>query len=290
MRRLTLGLLLILSLHSAASTPMVYRYWDWGVTPKRDDAQVAALELALTKTQAQYGPFQIIRHTEFFSTSRVRREVNRGEIVNIQVGPWRSLETDPAKLSERSLRVEVPLFYNILGYRQLIIRKADEDIFKRIKSSDDLKKLTAGQARGWQDVDIYRHNGYQVSDEASVTTLFAMLQAKRFDYLPMSISEASSALDANPEYRQHFMVVPDIIIYYPFPTIFYVSAKQPQLATRLEAGLKLAERDGSLEKLFALHYRDEATFLKNKHLRAFVLDNPFIPEHLKQRQPRLLAH
>lgn len=290
MRWLILGIWLTLSLPGQASAPMVYRYWDWGVTPKRDDAQVAALELALTKTQAQYGPFQIIRHTEFFSTSRVRREVNRGEIVNVQVGPWRPLETEPEKLSERSLRIEIPLYYDILGYRQLIIRKADEAIFKRITSGNDLKKLTAGQAHGWQDVDIYRHNGYQVSDEASVATLFAMLQGKRFDYIPMSISEAGSALDANPEYRQHFMIVPDIIIYYPFPTIFYVSAKQPQLATRLEVGLTLAKQDGSLEKLFALHYRDESTFLKNKHVRAFVLDNPFLPEYLKQRQPILLAH
>ncbi|HEY8940654.1 MAG TPA: hypothetical protein VIM59_10705, partial [Cellvibrio sp.] len=141
MRRLTFGLLLILSLHSVASSPMVYRYWDWGVTPKRDDAQVAALELALTKSREQYGPFEIIRHKEFFSTTRARREVNRGEIVNIQVGPWRPLETDP--VSERSLRVEIPLFYDILGYRQLIIRKTDENIFKQITSSDDLKKLTA---------------------------------------------------------------------------------------------------------------------------------------------------
>jgi len=166
----------------------------------------------------------------------VRREVNRGVIVNIQAGPWRPLETEIDKLSERSLRVEIPLFKGLLGYRQLIIRKADEQLFKHIESAEELKKRVAGQARGWQDVAIYRFNGYKVDDSANLSTLFSMLNSKRFDYFPMSIAEAESALKTDSEYSQGFMIAPNIILYYPLPIIFYVSESQPQLAERLRKG------------------------------------------------------
>jgi hypothetical protein len=291
MKRIFLLLLLAFSISTLADTTqtgMVYRYWDWGKTPKRDDYQIAALRLALEKTQNEYGVFTIIRHQEDFTTSRVRREVNRGEIVNIQAGPWRPLETEIAKLSERSLRVEIPILKGLLGYRQLIIRKSDEQLFKKIKTTEELKKLIAGQARGWQDVDIFRFNGYPVDDSANLSTLFSMLNSKRFDYFPMSIAEASSALTANPEYGQGFMIAPNMIIYYPLPIIFYVSESQPQLAERLRKGLIAAEKDGSLDKLFTQFFAEDVAQVKKQNPRCFVLKNPYIPEHLNQHKPILL--
>ncbi len=293
MKKVFLILLLSFSGNLLANTTqegMVYRYWDWGKTPKRDDYQISALRLALEKTQSEYGAFTIVRHKEDFTTSRVRREVNRGEIVNTQAGPWRPLETDINKLSERSLRVEISILRGLLGYRQLIIRKTDEQLFKKITSAEALKTLVAGQARGWQDVDIFRFNGYRVDDSANLSTLFSMLNSKRFDYFPMSIAEAPSALKANPEYSQGFMIVPNIIIYYPLPIIFYVSESQPQLAERLRKGLIMAEKDGSLDKLFKQFFADDIAQVKKQNPRCFVLENPYIPEHLKQRKPILLEH
>lgn len=283
-------LLLLLCCGTHAVEPnktMEYRYWDWGKTPKRDDYQISALRLALEKTQSEYGAFSIIRHKEAFTTSRVRREVNRGEIVNIQAGPWRPLEIDEAKLSERSLRVEVQLLKGLLGYRQLIIRKNDAPIFKNIKSAEELKQLVAGQARGWQDVDIFRHNGYTVDDTANLSSLFSMLNSKRFDYFPMSIAEVQSALKASPEYSREFMVAPNIILYYPLPVIFYVTEKQPLLAERLHKGMVIAEQDGSLDKLFTHFFAEDIAKVKKQKPYCFILENPYIPEHLNQRSPLL---
>jgi hypothetical protein len=271
----------------AAQEAMIYRYWDWGKTPKRDDYQVAALRLALEKTQDEYGAFTIIRNTEAFTISRLRREVNRGEIVNIQAAPWRPNETNPAKISERSLKIEVPLLKGLLGYRQLIIRKTDAALFNGITSTQTLQKLTAGLARGWQDADIFRHNGYKVDDSADFPSMFFMLSNKRFDYLPMSMVEAQSALNANPKFAAELMVAPNIVIYYPFPIVFYVSEKQPLLADRLSKGLMSAEKDGTLDKLFSQYFAAEIEQVKNQKPRCFVLANPYIPENLNQRTPLL---
>jgi ABC-type amino acid transport substrate-binding protein len=115
-----------------------------------------------------------------------------------------------------------------------------------------------------------------------------MLNGKRFDYFPMSIAEATSALKANPEYSHGFMIVPNIIVYYPLPIIFYVSESQPQLAERLRKGLIAAEKDGSLDKLFMQFFADDITQIQKQHPHCFVLENPYIPEHLNQRKPLLL--
>jgi hypothetical protein len=283
--------LLLLSPYGLAEIPkgvMEYRYWDWGKTPKRDDYQVAVLQKALEKTQHEYGAFNVIRHKELFSTSRSRREVNRGEIVNVSTGPWRPIETEPAKLAERSLRVEIPIMSGLLGYRLLIIRKEDEQKFKHITQEDELKKNIAGQARGWKDVDIYRHNGYQVDDIANLTSLFSMLKSKRFDYLPMSIAEAKSALASNKDYSQSFVIAQNIIIYYPLPIIFYVSENYPLLAERLNKGMLILEKEGLMDKLFNQFFAADIEQVKKQKPRCFVLDNPYIPEHLKQPKPLLL--
>ena len=99
-----------------------------------------------------------------YSTSRLRREINRGEVVNVHAGPWRPLETSEDKLPERSLRVNVPIMKDLLGYRRLLIRRDDLARFRNIRQADELKPLVVGQANGWFDVEIYRHNGYRVND------------------------------------------------------------------------------------------------------------------------------
>ncbi|MBW8891861.1 MAG: hypothetical protein JF617_06790 [Burkholderiales bacterium] len=231
---------------------MEYRYWDWGSTPKRDDYQFALLTLALDKTTKDYGPYELTRVVRSYSTSRLRREINRGEVVNVHAGPWRPLETSDDKLPERSLRVNVPIFKDLLGYRKLLIRRDDLDRFQRIGRADDLKELVVGQANGWVDVEIYRHNGYRAS---------------------------------RPELAEQLMLLPDITVYFPLPIIFYVNIHEPRMAERLEAGLNLARQDGSFERLFKSSFAHELQLLRDGTHKRFVLANPFVPSELVEEKP-----
>lgn len=287
-RRAALALCCALGLSAAraepasapAGGPLEVRYWDWGATPKRDDYQVALLTLALDKTIKDFGPYQLTRVVRSYSTPRLRREINTGKVVNVHAGPWRPLETSEDKLAERSLRVNVSILQDLLGYRRLLVRRDDADRFKSISDAQELKQLVIGQANGWVDVDIYRHNGYPVNDTPNPATLFDMLAKKRFDHIPISLMDVDTVLDKHPQLADRLVLLPDITLFFPLPIIFYVSPQQPQLAQRLEAGLKLAKQDGSFERLFKASFAREFQLLREGSARRIVLANPFVPKEL----------
>lgn len=274
-----------------ADEVMTYRYWDWGMTPLRDDYQFAALKLALEKTIPDYGRYDIIRRQETLSRTRAQREIARGEFINIHASPLRPIitEQDRREQTEESIPIKVPLMKSLLGYRSLIIRRADYEKFNKITTADQLKGLVAGQGRGWTDITIYEHNGYAVKGEAEYFTLFSMLLAKRFDYIPLSVIEVNGALSRFEQYSDSLMVLPDVMLYYPLPTLFHVSAKHPRLAARVERGLQLAQKDGSLDALFEQYFAGEIQLMHRKNLRVFVMENPAVPTDMGLDTPLMLA-
>ncbi len=259
-----------------------YRYWDWGKTPRRDDFQFAALQLALDKTIASHGAFSAVRIKKEFSTLRSRREVNRDQFVNVRAGPWLPNELSA---TEDNRRIPLPILENLLGYRQLVIRQNDLAVFNEVRSLDQLQQLVAGQGRGWQDVDIYEANDYKVAAEGQLTALLPMLHNRRFDYLPLSVIEIELIMAESSLCGQDLMIAPNIVIYYPLPVIFYVSNKRPELAERLEQGLILAREDGSLDALREKHFSQEMAVLRDANNRFFVLKNPFIPPQFVSSGP-----
>jgi hypothetical protein len=273
---------LLLASAFAMGAPVEYRYYDWGKTPKRDDYQFAVLTLALDKTSAEFGPYRAVRVLGDFSTLRVRQEVSAGKVVNVMAGPWRVLDkNDPL---DQRIPINIPILAGLLGQRVLLIRSEDLPKFRAIRDASQLKLLIAGQGRGWTEIDLYRRNGYRISDTANIHTLLPMLASKRFDYLPMSVVEARSALAQYPELAGQLTIAPDLMISYPLPTIFYVSARQPQLAQRLERGLALASKDGSLNELLHYYFDKEMAMLGDvKH--HFTMDDPSVPKSLLSDLP-----
>ena len=270
---------------------MVYRYWDWGITPQRDDYQVAILKLALEKTRSTHGDYKIERKLETLSRSRAHRAIAQGEFLNIHASPLRPLltEQDRREQMEESIPVKIPLMKSLLGYRSLIIRRRDYEQFSEITDAAKLKSLVAGQGRGWTDISIYEHNKYQVRGDAEYFTLFSMLLAERFDYIPLSVIEVNGALSRFEQYSDSLMVLPDLMLYYPLPTLLHVSAKHPALAERLERGLTQARQDGSLDRLFEQHFSEQVQQMKSARLRVFVLENPGVPTEMGLDQPLLLS-
>ena len=270
---------------------MVYRYWDWGITPQRDDYQVAILKLALEKTRSTHGDYKIERKLETLSRSRAHRAIAQGEFLNIHASPLRPLltEQDRREQMEESIPVKIPLMKSLLGYRSLIIRRRDYEQFSEITDAAKLKSLVAGQGRGWTDISIYEHNKYQVRGDAEYFTLFSMLLAGRFDYIPLSVIEVNGALSRFEQYSDSLMVLPDLMLYYPLPTLFHVSARHPALADRLEHGLTQARQDGSLDRLFEQHFSEQVQQMKSARLRVFVLENPGVPTEMGLDQPLLLS-
>lgn len=281
-----LSLALGVSDTQAAGEVMTYRYWDSGRTPKRDDYLIAALKLALDKTTASYGPYAVDRLLDNMSTPRVRREIHTGERLNTYVGPWRDM--DEGVPQERNFMVDTPVMAGLLGYRTLLVRKSELTDFARITDAAQLKRLAAGLGRGWVDVKVLRHNGYKVEDSGNLATLVEMLVNQRFDYLPLSVTEAGSVLAQDTPLTRQLAAVPDLVLYYPLPSMFYVSPKQPRLAERLDQGLATAKRDGSLDELTARHFQQEIRQLKSSTMRCFALANPLLPKRYAAEPPTLV--
>lgn len=274
---ITLLMACLLLSSTCMAGPLEVRYWDWGRTPKRDDYQFAVLRLALERSAARHGEFHLQRIVADYSTLRSRQEVSAGTTVNVQAGPWRVLNQTSA--SDQRIPVNIPIMSGLLGYRVLVIRKEDAAKFAAIRGAGELKALVAGQGREWAELGLYRREGYRVMDSGNINTLLAMLVNKRFDYLPMSITEASSALVRHADLTGQLMIAPNLIISYPLPTIFYVSARHPDLARRIEDGLTLAQQDGSLVEMSRIYFAKEIASLAGV-TRHYSLADPTVPKSL----------
>lgn len=268
---------------------MVYRYWDLKASQNRDQYQFELLKLALEKTRKAYGDYELIRVDKKITSLRASREVSRGEIINIEAAPNWTTDNAPSELrKDQRIAVKIPILQGLLGYRRLVIRKKDFEKFNHITDASQLQQLVAGQGKDWEDVFIYRANGYQVNDEANYYNLFAMLVAGRFDYLPLSAIEAEDFVQKFGQYSHDVMIAPDILIYYPFPVLFQVSIHHPGLAQRVEKGLIQARADGSMDKLFRAHFSTEITKLRTTRNRTFILENKRVPTELRLAEPILV--
>ncbi|PUA30197.1 MAG: hypothetical protein B0W54_06710 [Cellvibrio sp. 79] len=268
---------------------MVYRYWDLKASQNRDQYQFELLKLALEKTRNTHGDYDLVQVNKKITSLRASREVSRGEIINIEAAPNWTTDTVPSELrKDQRIAVKIPILQGLLGYRRLIIRKKDFEKFKQITDPSQLQQLVAGQGKDWEDVFIYRANGYQVNDEADYYNLFAMLVAGRFDYIPLSAIEAEDFIQKFGQYSQDVMIAPDILIYYPFPVLFQVSAHHPELAQRVEKGLIQAKKDGSMDKLFLAHFSVEIAKLRTTRNRTFILENKRVPTALRLAEPLLV--
>lgn len=265
----------------------VYHYWDLKASEKRDAYQYNLLELALKKTLSTHGNYKLTKNNEKFTSLRSHRELERGEAINIIALPtpsWSIRDGD----TKPPVTIQKPLLDGLLGYRKLVVRRSDLQKFEQINSTAELQRLTAGQGRDWEDVNIYRHNNYGVVDNADYFNLFAMLAARRFDYIPLSVIEIDDIMVRFSKYSKDFVVVPNLIIYYPFPVLYNISARHPELVERLTQGLDVAQADGSFKQLFEGYFGADVEMLKAQNLKVFILKSPKVPSSLGLDKPLLL--
>lgn len=224
----------------AANAPLM-RFILPSVTPG-SEVQVTyfhlLLRLALEKTE---GPFSIEFYPHELTSPRRALELKRNGVINIM---W---DGTNAQRERELLPIRISLVRDLNDYRVFMIRKEDEARFRAIRNLDDLRKLTAGAGVNWPSVDVLRHNGLPVETTVNYSSLFPMLKAKRFDYMPRGVHEAWA--EEQVYGKDGLMVEPTIFLHYRVPFYFFVSKDNKAMAERVERGLKLAQADGSFDKL-----------------------------------------
>lgn len=226
------------------------------------------LELILSKTKEEFGDYQLIPSAQDIPQKRAVLMLAKNQRINMM---W---SMTSKKREEILQAVYFPLLKGLLGHRIFIIRKADQEKFRKIRTLDDLRQLVSGQGLGWPDVNILRHNKLKVIESPDYQNVFDMLRAQRFDYFPRGITEAwgeHKNLNDNT-----LIVEPRLLLRYKAPLYFFVHKANHRLHDRLLRGLTLALEDGSFDELFYqddnIRHSIQQTDIKSRLI--FDLDNP----------------
>ncbi len=272
-----LGVLLVLGACQSALAKdrdkVVIKHYDKDFSRNIRQYLTAVLHLTLEKSRAEFGDYDIEFYSKGLSPTRSKLETERGEHINTLFAPdW----LGPFLHEKRIIRVPFPVFKGLLGFRSLIVDKSRASAFKSIRTAAAFRTIRAGQGASWGDVDILKGNGLPVVEAQSYESLFPMLVKGRYDYLPLSILEASEAMNAVPEHVERLTVIDDINLFYPVPFSLYVNAGEPELARRFERGLEIAMSDGSLNAVFAKFFPSVDLQLRRSGKKVMLLANPLI--------------
>ena len=183
--------------------------------------------------------------------------------------------TDTQREGSGLLPVRIPIDRGLMGWRLLLVRRAELADWRRVRTLSDLRQRLAGQGHDWPDTTILRANGLQVGTSSGYEALFRMLVAGRIDYFPRSIVEVDAEL-ATGRYPK-LALVPNLMLHYPAAAYLFVSPRRPDLAADLRAGLEAAVADGSFQRLHREHY---GALVKSHPVaadRVVRLSNPLLP-------------
>lgn len=183
------------------------------------------------------------------------------------------------------LPIRIPVDKGLIGWRLLMINKAQAMRWKQIAAIGELKTLTAGQGSDWPDFAILRANGYKVYGTSSYDSLFSMLESERIDYLPRAVTEVWLEADTHQE---HLMVEPSLAFRYDAASYFFVRKGNEQLAADITIGFEKMIADGSFEKIFQEYYGDIIRRSGLKDRRIIELDNPLLPNGIPVERRKLL--
>jgi ABC-type amino acid transport substrate-binding protein len=175
------------------------------------------------------------------------------------------------------LPIRIPIDKGLIGWRLLLINKAQASRLGALRDLDDLARLTAGQGSDWPDTAIMRANGLNVYGTSNYKALFSMLENQRIDYFPRAVSEIWTELDL---YQGRLAVAPSIVLRYPTAIYFFVRKGNTQLAADITGGLEKMIADGSFEKLFQQYYGDMVLKSALKERRIIELNNLLMPKTL----------
>ena len=169
------------------------------------------------------------------------------------------------------IAIEEPIYRGILGLRLLLSRKNKAHELSNIQTKQHLSQYTGGHGAHWGDLSVYAANGLPVKTHVEYNLIFKWLISNRIDYFHRGINEVW------PEYERYskdISVVNDVMLFYPLPVYFFITKQRPRLARDIQAGLKIAIKDGSYKTLFLNEYKSILRKSNLKERRLIILDNP----------------
>ena len=261
-----------------------YRFHRGGLSDGRMPYEEALLKLLMQTSFQKFGPAHLEFSDDRMSSRRALKEIKRGVDLHFQTGA--SAVEDPN--DDYAFILRTPIMNNLLGYRQLIVRRDRLHEFQSIDSWQLLTAQIAGQASQWPDTEVLNANNVPVVTGLNYNRLFPMLKRERFDYLPLGISEISGSLDAQKSENNwssdipaadDLVIVDNIVLYYPWPMYLFVGRNSPKLAERFEYSFDQIKKNGKYIGLINRYFAEELQRVNKQSTKVFILHNPkFAPE------------
>ncbi|UTH74934.1 hypothetical protein [Chromobacterium sp. IIBBL 290-4] len=186
------------------------------------------------------------------------------------------------------LTVRIPLDKGLIGWRVPLINADKPQLFKNVKTPQQLAAFRAGQGQDWPDKQILQHAGLPVVTSPDYPHLFSMLKQRRYDYFPRSVIEVRQELEMPA--AAGLMLDPYLLLHYPTAFYFFVSPKREDLARMLEQGLEKSVADGSFDQLFKTFNSEHLRGLKLSGRTIIELPNPLLPDGTPLSRRELWFH
>lgn len=228
------------------------------------------LQLALEKTRDSFGDYEL-RTAPPMNRIRMRQIVQTQQYPNLFVAD--SLR--PAAESGALDYVRFPVELGILGYRICFVSPQQADAVARVNTLTELQQFLHGQGRGWQDAEILRHGGFKVQEIDGYERLFKLVARGRADLFCRGANELFTELEQHRD-LPGLTVEQHIALHYPFLHLFYTFKENQAGIRRIQAGLKLAWQDGSLQRLWLHHFKPSLDQARLHERQLFELPNPLL--------------
>lgn len=240
---------------------------------------------SLQVTEEVFGPYKFETVDGNMSPGRALISMQEGTMINTFIAPSNE------EWNAKTLSIKIPIRQGLLSYRLLLINEASASKFSKVKTIEDLSKLTAGLHSDWVTTGVFKSSGMGTLTAHNYEGLFLMLSHSRFDYIPRAIYEIYDELNTRKESLHNVIVEPTIALYLPMVSYVYVSPKEPELAKRIEAGLRKLIASGEIRKILNKYYAEaiERADLKNRTI--IKIDNPDFKDHyLLENKELWLVH
>lgn len=237
---------------------------------------IAMIKEALEHTK-DIGGYELRSADMTFSTPRQMDEIadNTGSVNLLVRSP-----SIADKGLQRLTPIRIPIDKGLLGYRIMIARKQDLPKLAAINTLEELQKLKFGQGSRWVSVEVMSKAGFKVVRGYYSPGLYRMLNEERFDLFPRAIWEAPKELAEAEKEIPGLVIEPSLVLHFPYASYFWVSQKGdgPELAKRIETGLRRMMVDGTFDRLFNENYGVFIETTKLRDRKVFEVNNALLPE------------
>lgn len=233
--------------------------------------EVAIIELALDKTEAEYGPYKI-QVIPPMSRARSLSALSSNAFPNLVM---QLSYDDDLLLKNPYSYINFPTDYGTNSYRICFARPDLLTKLQHTKTIHDLHQYTFGTGIGWLDTKILRANGLKVIEQTSAVNIFRMTKAGRIDLFCRGLIEFASETKREVE-SVGLTGDKNFSIYYPLPKFFFAHKNNQAVLDRIEKGLKIAYQDGTLITLWEKKYKASLDSANIHNRTIITLENPYI--------------